>query len=64
MNNRTKRILSYRDKLKVAMEILIDSVFVEVDDGVCMSDVEFYLDEFKSVLWDFENALLERDTGD
>lgn len=57
MRTKTEDILFQKERLKAAMQDLLDSLVVHGDDGICISDVEFSLNDFYGVLGDFEKSL-------
>jgi hypothetical protein len=56
--SKTVLIMKEKKKLTSAFRSLIESIQIENEvDGICISDVEFNLTEFKGALQDFEDAL-------
>lgn len=54
---KTDDIFFQKGRLKAAMQDLLDCIVEHGNDGVCVSDVEFSLHEFRGVLEDFEESL-------
>ena len=57
MNDWTQKLLEAQIQVARAANNLDNSFVVDLADGVCVSDVDFYLCELKAAIYNLEQAM-------
>ena len=57
MNDWTQKLLEAQVEVSRAANNLDNSFVVDLVDGVCVSDVDFYLCELKAAIYNLEQAM-------